>query len=417
MMEDNYIKVADELCPGKSFKVSKDRPEYFTNKISQGISRRDYLFLKARCCTNKKKAKQLWVEAIAKRREVRQLLRNAKRNYVTNKFKENKNNPKKYWRYMNRFLNKTRSNGQITEIVADNNEKKSGLEAAEMINRFFCGIGTNLANKIVPTDRSFNVTEVDSIFVWEFNLTESEVISEIEKLDPSKSSGLPRLSNKILKILLRQDVCNFTRLLNSCIKRGIFPRNWKRAIVVPIPKGDKSKTLGNIRPISLIPAPSKIFERLIYNRVYTYLQGNNLFSAKEAGFRRYYSVHDSLIDLIDFINRSFNEGKFVLCIYADLAKAFNSLNNSILINNLDKLGFKSNVLELLKSYTSGRAQVTNMNGYISESGFVEYRVAQGSVLGPLLFSLYMNDLPTIFKVLNVRMYADYTALFFCFRCA
>lgn len=266
-MEENYLKVADELCPKKLFKIPNDRPEYFTVEISRGISKRDYLFLKARCCVNKSKARRLWREAIAKRREVRFLLRHAKRKYITREFWENKNNPKKYWRSMSRFLNRSKSKGQITEIVTGSNEKVSGLAAAEMINNFFCDVGKNLAKEITPTDRSFEVTETDRVFDWDFSITEGEVIKEVVKLDPNKSSGIPQLGNKLLKVILHQDAENFVRLLNSCIVQGIFPKKWKGAIVVPIPKGDKVKTLGNIRPISLLPSPSKIFERLIYNRL------------------------------------------------------------------------------------------------------------------------------------------------------
>lgn len=141
-----------------------------------------------------------------------------------------------------------------------------------------------------------------------------------------------------------------------------------------------------------------------YRKINMYLQEHKLLSNKQAGFRWYYGVHDPLIDLTTFVNRNFNKGKIVLCIYVDLARAFNSLDNSIIVDKIEKLGFKDNMLQLLRDYTLNRKQVMNLDDNLSSVGTVKYGVAQGSVLWPLLLSLYMNNLPDIFNILDLRIH-------------
>lgn len=409
-MVESFSAVADKLCPMKTFKIKNDRPEYFNSALSEAIKDRDESFRKARTCNFLPERKDLWQKAVKKRTEVKIQLRKAKRKFIIQKLDESKGEGKKYWKHMNSLLHR-KNTVTIKEIISPGGVKVEGVEAANLINEYYCDVGKKLAENITPTGQRFDLPTTMCRFKWDGPISESEVLGECKKLDCTKSSGIVQLSTKILKECLIGSVSNFTKLLNSCVDLGIFPAQWKRATVIPIPKGNKQKTLGNIRPISLLPTPGKIFERLIYNRLYDYLQMNELLSSKQAGFRRNFGVHDPLIDLVNFINLKFNESKYVVCVFVDLAKAFNSLNNNILLSKLYSLGVDGNTLQLLESYTKGREQVTNLNGSISDVGKMEYGVAQGSILGPLLFSIYMNDLPMFFKHMDVRMYADDTILF------
>lgn len=228
----------------------------------------------------------------------------------------------------------------------------------------------------------------------------------------SKSSGMLMLGTRILKECMIQAFAQLTRLFNQCIEKGIFPQKWKVAMVTPIPKGSKKPTVENIRPISLLPCPGKILENIIHKRLYTYLESNELLCREQSGFRRNHGTHNPIIDLTDYINKQFNDGGFVVCIFVDLAKAFNSLDCQVLVEKLSRLGIRENVLKLLADYLGDRKQFVNLNGSISSLRRVKYGVPQGSVLGPLLFSAYMNDLPEFFNYLRVKMYADDT-VFYC----
>lgn len=140
---------------------------------------------------------------------------------------------------------------------------------------------------------------------------------------------------------------------------------------------------------------------------YTYLESNNLLCVEQSGFRKHFGTHDPIIDLTDYISKQFNDGNFVVCIFVDLAIAFNSLDCHILVNKLSSLGFRGNILELLTDYLRDRKQAVNLKGSISTMREVEFGVTQGSILGPMLFSIYMNDLPQYFKVLRVKMYTAF----------
>lgn len=337
------------------------------------------------------------------------LLKQARRDYVTTSLEENKGNARKNWRSMNRFMNRGVKGASIKHVIHHDGHKLDGLEAAELVTSYFCSIGADRA--IVPTDKRFTTARVRCKFIWKFKISQDEVLKEVNALSDNKSSGFINVNSKVLNLCLKCCIPGFTDLLNLCIDSGIFPNSWKEGIVDPIPKGDKIKSLGNIRPISLLPSPGKVLEHIVHRWMYEYLIKHSLLSPKQTGFRKILGIHDATIDLISFIHDRFNNKSEVLCIYIDMAKAFNSLDINILLLKLERLGFEGTFLNLLRSYSTERKQVTNFNGNISKSGLVEYGVAQGSVLGPLLFSLYMNELPTIFSVLEIRMYADDTVLF------
>lgn len=175
--------------------------------------------------------------------------------------------------------------------------------------------------------------------------------------------------------------------MNSCIDNGIFPNRWKQALVVPIPKGRNSKLVSNIRPISLLPVTGKILEKLMLSRMEAYLLGNDLICEEQSGFRKNFGTFDPISELFSFVNSSFNENKMTLCIYIDMAKAFNCLDCQVLAQKLYNLGFEGTFFDLLKSYLSGRKQAVNFNGELSSMKSLSYGVAQGSILGPQMFSL------------------------------
>lgn len=258
---------------------------------------------------------------------------------------------------------------------------------------------------------TFSLQLAQTEFSWPQEIQRDEVFQLVQKLDPGKASGILMLGTRILKACLIHIVPFFTRFLNYCIKRGKFPEAWKRAVVVPIPKGAKNPTLSNIRPISLLPCPGKIFEEIIHKRLYRYLELNTLLCPEQSGFRKNFSVSDPVLDLTNEVSRAFNEGHVLICIYIDMAKAFNSLNGDLLIEKISKLGFKDNILNLLRDYLTNREQITSLGGEMSGIGKVAYGVPQGSILGPNLFNIYMNNLPSIFSTVVCRMYADDTILF------
>ena len=186
----------------------------------------------------------------------------------------------------------------------------------------------------------------------------------------------------------------------------------KIAKVAPIFKSGKKELLTKYRAISVLSCFSKILERIMYNRVYNYLNYNNLHFRKQFGFRKGHSTDRALITLIDSIYDSFNQNKYTLGVFIDLSKAFDTVNHNILIDKLNSYGIKSNSLKWFSSYLSNRKQFVQAGAIKTSSLDSICGVSQGSILGPLLFIIYVNDFCCVSKIFEPIIFADDTNLFF-----
>ena len=199
-------------------------------------------------------------------------------------------------------------------------------------------------------------------------------------------------------------------LINCSQKSGIFPENGKIARVIPVYKGKGSKhSFENYRPISLLPVFSKIIERLIYNKIFEFLVRYEILFESQFGFRAGHNTMHATLDFIKTIEDSIEAGNFAIGIFCDLSKAFDTLNHEILLEKLEHYGIRDTALTWFKSYLDGRHQYVELNGYKSTTLPLEVGVPQGSILGPLLFLLYINDLPSATNLKSV-MFADDTNL-------
>ena len=188
------------------------------------------------------------------------------------------------------------------------------------------------------------------------------------------------------------------------VKEGCFPTAMKAVNIVPIHKGDSMLVAGNYRPISLLPIFGKIFERLIYNRLIVFITENKVLSNLQFGFQKNKSTEHAVASIASAIDRAKNDKKSSYCIFLDFAKAFDTVNHEILISKLDHYGVSGVSNNLMKSYLSNRTQRTEINGTLSDEGIIRHGVPQGSVLGPLLFLLYINDISESSQILKFYLF-------------
>ena len=194
------------------------------------------------------------------------------------------------------------------------------------------------------------------------------------------------------------------------LNTGIFPEKLKNAKIKPIFKKGGNTCFTKYRPISLLPAISKIFERVIYNQLTKYFQNNKSFFSSQYGFRKEHSTELACIEIVDRIIMSLDENETPINIYLDLSKAFDTLNHNILLSKLRYYGIKYTEYSLFKIYLSNRKQYVEFEGELSQLKEIKTGVPQGSILGPLLFIIYMNDIPKCSKLFKFITFADDTSL-------
>ena len=211
--------------------------------------------------------------------------------------------------------------------------------------------------------------------------------------------------------LCGKSICKPLELIfQSCIKQRKFPTEWKKANVVPVHKKGDKQILKNYRPVSLLSLCGKIFERLIYNNLFEYLIENDLISQNQSGFKPGDSSINQLISIAHEIYQSFDDGLEVRGVFLDISKAFDKVWHEGLIYKLKQNGVKGNLLETLTNFLNDRKQRVVLNGQHSKWANIEAGVPQGSILGPLLFFIYINDLPDNL-ISNSKLFADDTSFF------
>ncbi len=285
-------------------------------------------------------------------------------------------------------------------MIQDDNKK------AELFNDYFCKqADLNDSETSVP-----DITDILINGLEQITITENEVEDILKILDTSKAIGPDLLNPRLLKeaaSMLKYPLC---RLFNLSLTLSTFPSEWKYANVTPVFKKDCPSNLKNYRPISLISILAKVMERLVYKHIYNYLIDNNLITSHQSGFTPGDSAVNQLLYITNEFGRALDEGKEVRVVFCDISKAFDRVWHKGLLRKLESIGIRGSLLSWVKNYLSERKQRVVINNSTSSWRDINAGVPQGSILGPLLFIVFINDILTDINS-TIKLFADDTSLY------
>lgn len=422
--ENTDVNIASEILAeayregiqllSKTFTPSRRKTSikpWITPSILCSINRKNDLYnkyMRRRNLDNENKYKQY-------RNILVQTIRTAKTMYFRSELHKNKDNGKRTWELINQVTNKPKSKKMIfPDNFADDrgkNVNKSGL--ADGFNDFFSSIGQVLEKEIPKVDKDpisyLNEVDVSS------NAMPRVTCNQIENIIKSLNrvgGGIDNISTDILLGTYKNILHHLTFFFNLCLEHGCFPNNLKVSIITPIFKSGKKDTFTNYRPISLLPILSKVLEKIMYESLSSFLEEHNVLNPLQFGFRKKHSTYMPIAHMYEEITKQMEMKEVTCTIYLDLKKAFDTVSFEILLRKLSFIGVRGNLFEIIKSYLSSRCQITKVNNMYSKKRDVVVGVPQGSILGPLLFIIYINDIVRVTETAKFYLFADDTAVMF-----
>ena len=338
----------------------------------------------------------------------------SKKDHYSKYFNQYSNNIKKVWIGIKNIINiKTKDQSSPNCIEVNNKHITDNKEICDSFNDYFSTVAENILNKNkTPIIKSFDTympPPNPNSFVFE-PCTPNEVFLIIEGLNKYKGSGPNGIPTEILKLINYIICVPLSKIYNICITTGKQPDALKLAHAIPIFKKGSRLLVSNYRPISLLSNLNKILEKIMHKRMYAFLEKYEILYTLQFGFRSKYSTSHALIHMTEAIRSALDSGYVTCGIFVDFQKAFDTVNHNILLKKLETYGFRGVINDWFRSYLTDRKQKVVINGFESSCKTMYHGVPQGSVLGPILFLIYINDLHKCIKYCTTYHFADDTNL-------
>ena len=340
------------------------------------------------------------------------LKREAEKKYIANKLEQNKNNLKKTWNLIKQSINKNNAEKNIPKLYKiNNNIIDNPQDITESFNSFFISNSNfaNLPQNYKPNYKQFFPPSLSSsFFISEIN--DDEILKIVKSMKISYSQADDKFSNFFVKQSIRFLLKPLTHCINLSLCHGIFPNCLKTTKIVPIHKNGSINDINNYRPISIISTFSKIIEKVVHSQIIKFFNKHSIISESQYGFKQNSSTELAILDLNQYILDNIEKKYSTIGVFLDISKAFDTVRHDILLDKLFNSGIRGITHNWFKSYLSDRTQYVSVGSCSSKILPIENGIPQGSILGPLLFNLFINDLTFSSKKLKFILFADDTTV-------
>lgn len=398
LLNSNILTLLDLHAPLINIRITKPYAPWLTDSIRAMMSDRDLALRRFRCGGDKVH----WAEYKLLRNMITAAIRREKKAYFSNRIRGE--GSKKMWSTLK----------SLNILTNKNKELPNNMQDPDRINDLFISAAPDLEPDKDLLHYYLNNIKTNTQFRLKFDcVSEIEVLNIISCIK-SRATGLDGINIHTINLCMPFLLPYLTHIINFCLKNSVFPKCWGKAKVIPLPKKANPASIEDLRPISVLPAFSKVLEKVIERQTANYLNKYKIIPVNQSGFRKGYSCGTALLKITDDIIKAIDKNKLTILVLLDFSKAFDTINHALLLSIFRFLGFSEGTQAFFRNYLDNRYQTVTCGNKISRALKIRKGVAQGSILGPMMFQIYTSCFPAACLSCLQHYYADDTQLYLSF---